>query len=145
MLKRLIAAAATASLLALPATAKDERTMLSIISSPDAQTQLMAMVLTLQTAGQGVAPRILLCGPAGDLALVDAPESATAGQPPRDVSPQGLMRRLMQDAGATVEVCAIYLPGRGDDASVLLEGIGVADPAEIGALIANPQTRVVGF
>jgi hypothetical protein len=145
MLKRIIAIAATAGLTALPAGAQDERKMLSIISTPDAQTQLMAMVLTLQTAGQGVAPRILLCGPAGDIALKDAPETATAGQPPRDASPQGLMRRLMNDAGATVEVCAIYLPARGDDASVLIEGVGVADPAEIGALIADPGTRVLGF
>jgi len=145
MLKRIIAIAATAGLTALPAGAQDEREMLSIISTPDAQTQLMAMVLTLQTAGQGVAPRILLCGPAGDIALKDAPETATAGQPPRDASPQGLMRRLMNDAGATVEVCAIYLPARGDDASVLIEGVGVADPAEIGALIADPDTRVIGF
>lgn len=120
MLKRFAAVAAIASLTPLPATAQDERTMLSIISTPDAQTQLMAMVLTLQTAGQGVTPRILLCGPAGDIALTDAPETATAGQPPRDVNPQDLMRRLMQDAGATVEVCAIYLPGRRDDASVLI-------------------------
>lgn len=145
MLKRIIAIAATAGLTALPASAQDERKMLSIISTPDAQTQLMAMVLTLQTAGQGVAPRILLCGPAGDIALKDAPETATAGQPPRDASPQGLMHRLMDDAGATVEVCAIYLPARGDDASVLIEGVGVADPAEIGALIADPGTRVIGF
>ena len=55
-MKRLIAVAATASLLALPATAQHERTMLSIISTPDTQIELMVMVLTLRTTGQGVAP-----------------------------------------------------------------------------------------
>lgn len=48
--------------------------------------------------------------PGGDIALKDAP--ATAPQPPRDMSPQGLMQKIME-AGATVEVCAIYLPGAG--------------------------------
>lgn len=145
MLKRLLTVVATTATMSAPVAAQDERTMLSIVSTGDAQTQLMAMVLTLQTASQGVKPRILLCGPAGDIALADAPAAATAGQPPRDASPQGLMRRLMDQADATVEVCAIYLPGRGEDASVLIEGVGVADPAEIGALIANPATRVIGF
>jgi len=130
-----------ALLTALPAAAQDERTLLSVITSGEPQTQLMALVLTMQSATQGLAPRILLCGPAGDLALGDAPASATAGQPPQDVSPQGLMRRLMEN-GARVEVCAIYLPGLGEDASVLIEGVGVADPAEIGALIAAPDTRL---
>ena len=40
----------------------------------------------LQAAQQGAAPHILLCGPAGDIALKDAPASATAPQPPRDMS-----------------------------------------------------------
>lgn len=35
--------------------------------------------------------------------------------------------------------------GRGDDASVLLDGVGVADPEEIGGLITDPETRVVSF
>lgn len=129
---------------ALPVHAQDDRSVLSIVTSGDPQTQLMSMVLTLQTAAQGLAPRVLLCGPAGDIALRDAPETATAGQPPRDASPQGLLRRMME-GGATVEVCAIYLPGRGEDDSVLLDGIGAADPAEVGALIADPDVRVLSF
>lgn len=136
-----LVAAATA---AMPALAQDDRSVLSIVTSPDAQTQLMSMVLTMQTSAQGLAPRVLLCGPAGDIALKDAPETATAGQPPRDASPQGLLRRMME-SGAMVEVCAIYLPGRGEDASVLLDGIGSADPAEIGALLADPDVRVLSF
>lgn len=129
---------------ASPTFAQDKSSLLSIVTSADAQTQLMSMVLTLQTAGQGLTPRILLCGPAGDIALAEAPESATAGQPPRDASPQGLLRRMMAD-GATVEVCAIYLPGRGEDASALIDGVGVADPAAIAELIADPDVRLLSF
>lgn len=143
-MKRFALGLAAALAAAIPAYAQEERSVLSIVTADDPQTQLMSMVLTMQTAAQGLAPRILLCGPAGDIALRDAPETATAGQPPRDASPQGLLRRMMEN-GATVEVCAIYLPGRGEDASVLLDGIGSADPAEIGALLADPNVRVLSF
>jgi hypothetical protein len=74
------------------AAAQDGPDLVTIITSPEPQTQLMALVLTFQAAQQGANAHIMLCGPAGDIALNDAPESATAGQPPRDMSPQGLMQ-----------------------------------------------------
>lgn len=147
-MKRILSAAAiasTAALTALPSDAQEAAPVLFVVTSADAQTQLMSMVLTMQSAQQVAAARVLLCGPAGDMALRDAPDSVTQGQPPRDMSPQGLMQMVMDKTGATVEVCAIYLPGRGADASVLLDGVGVADPAEIGAIIADPRSKVVGF
>lgn len=143
-MKKLALSLVAVLLAASPTFAQDKSSLLSIVTSADAQTQLMSMVLTLQTAGQGLTPRILLCGPAGDIALAEAPESATAGQPPRDASPQDLLRRMMAD-GATVEVCAIYLPGRGEDASALIDGVGVADPAAIAELIADPDVRLLSF
>lgn len=103
------------------------------------------MVLTTQAAQQGVQAHILLCGPAGDLALKDAPSSATAGQPPRDMSPQGLMQMVREQTGATVEDCAIYLPGKGADASILLDSIGVAKPGEMAAHLMAPDARVLSF
>ena len=127
------------------AYAEDTTKLVTVVTSPDPQTQLMAMVLTLQAARQGAEPHVLLCGPAGDIALRKAPETATAGQPPQDMSPQGLMQALRQTTGATVEVCAIYLPGRGEDASVLLDGIGAADPAAMAARLVAPNTQILGF
>jgi hypothetical protein len=51
-----------------------QKKVVTVVTSPDAQTQLMSMVLTMQAAQQGAsATHILLCGPAGDLALKDAP------------------------------------------------------------------------
>ena len=55
------------------------------------------------------------------------------------------MQVLRQTTGATVEVCAIYLPGRGEDASVLLDGIGAADPAAMAARLVAPNTQILGF
>ncbi len=144
-MKKLILSAVLALATATAAVAQEPTKLVTVVTSPDPQTQLMSMVLTMQAAQQGAETYILLCGPAGDLALREAPESATAGQPPRDMSPQGLMQMIRENTGATVEVCAIYLPGRGAEASVLLDGIGVADPGEMAARLMAPETRVLDF
>lgn len=119
--------------------------LVTIVTTADPQTQLMAMVLTMQAAQSGAQSHILLCGPAGDLALSEAPSSATAGQPPKDMSPQGMMQNIRKQTGATVEVCAIYLPGKGLDRAALLDGIGVADPADMAERLMDADTRVLSF
>lgn len=119
--------------------------LITILTAPDAQTQLMAMVLTMNAIGAGAEAEMLLCGPAGDIALRNAPESATAGQPPRGASPQGLMTAMMQNSGLKVQVCAIYLPGMGADASVLIDGVTPAAPDAMGAAIVAPGTTVMSF
>ncbi len=144
-MKKLILSAVLAVTTAATAFAQDSAKLVTVVTSPEPQTQLMAMVLTMQAAQQGAETHILLCGPAGDIALRDAPAAATAGQPPRDMSPQGLMQMIRENTGASVEVCAIYLPARGEDASVLLEGIGVAAPGEMAARLMAPDTRVWSF
>ncbi len=137
--------AAGFGLAALPAAAADAPTsVVTVITSADAQTQLMGMVLTMQSIKGGATGHMLLCGPGGDIALKDAPESATAGQPPMDMSPQGLMQKI-REAGATVEVCAIYLPGKGAETDVLLDGITVASPPEMAQRLMMPNARVLTF
>lgn len=137
--------AVAASLTAGAAAAQDMPKLVTVVTSPEPQTQLMAMVLTMQAAQKGADTYILLCGPAGDLALRDAPASATAGQPPKDMSPQGLMQMIREKTGATAKVCAIYLPGKGLDPSALLDGVGVADPAEMAERLMAADTRVLSF
>ncbi|MCY6383726.1 hypothetical protein [Hoeflea prorocentri] len=144
-MKRLLISAVLVAASTVAAFAEGPAKVVTVVTSPDPQTQLMSMVLTMQAAQQGAQAHILLCGPAGDLALRDAPESATAGQPPRDMSPQGLMQMIREKTGASVEVCAIYLPGRGEDASILLDGIGVANPSEMAARLMAPDARVLSF
>ena len=146
-MKKTILSAALAALVAGAAFAETdaEEKLVTVVTSPDAQTQLMAMVLTMQAAQQGADTHIMLCGPAGDIALKDAPETATAGQPPRDMSPQGLMQMIREKTGATVDVCAIYLPGKGADQSVLLDGIGVAKPDAMARRLMDDDTRVLSY
>ena len=145
-MKRILTAAAlAATTLTAPALAEAPETLVTVLTAPEPQTQLMAMVLTMQAAQQGVTPHIMLCGPAGDLALKEAPEGATAGQPPKNMSPQGLMQAIMKQPGAKVEVCAIYLPGKGADMSVLLDGVGVAKPGDMAGALLDENARVMSY
>jgi intracellular sulfur oxidation DsrE/DsrF family protein len=127
------------------AHAEGPNKLVTILTAPEAQTQLMAMVLTMNAMATGAEAEMLLCGPAGDIALKEAPASATAVQPPKDASPQGLMKMMMEKNGLKVQVCAIYLPGKAADASVLLDGVTAAAPDAMGAAIVAPGTSVMSF
>ena len=141
-MKRLGSVIAATLGIAASAQAQEAPDLVTILATDEPQTQLMSMVLSAQALQQGADVHILLCGPAGDLALIDAPASATAPQQPRGMSPQGLMQAVMQK-GATVEVCAIYLPNKGVDAEALLDGISAADPAKMAASLLAPNTRIM--
>jgi hypothetical protein len=143
-MKRLLLALVAFTVLAAPAAAQDKPDLVTIVTSPHPQTQLMAMVLTMQSVQQGAEARILLCGPAGDLALTDAPDTATAPQKPRGMSPQSLMQRIME-TGTPVEVCAIYLPNKGVGADALLEGVGQAKPPAMAGHLLADNTRILSF
>lgn len=138
---------ALASILAVApaARADDPNRLITILTAPDPQTQLMAMVLTMNAMAAGAEAEMLLCGPAGDIALKDAPASATTGQPPKDASPQGLMKTMIEKNGLSVKVCAIYLPGKGADASILIDGVTAAAPDAMGAAIIADDTSVMSF
>lgn len=126
------------------AITKDAPNLFTILTSADPQTQLMSMVLSMQAMQQGSRVHILLCDPAGDLALKDAPATATAPQKPRGMSPQGLMQKIME-TGAGVEVCAIYLPNKGVGPEALLDGVTAAQPRAMAARLLAPNTRILSF
>lgn len=138
----LTAATLTIGVAASPIMADDADTLVTILTAPDAQTQMMAMVLTMKSAEQGVQPHVLLCGPAADMALKDAPESATAPQKPLGVGPQALMQKIAGLPGAKVEVCAIYLPNKGAGPDVLLDGIGVAAPDAMAKAVLEADAQM---
>lgn len=154
MKKILVTALATAATFLAVSSASAEETrhikvstppLLVLVTSDNAQVQLMSMVLTMQSAQQGAATHVLLCGAAGDMALRDAPNSVTAGQPPMNMSAQGLMKTVMEKTKTKVEVCAIYLPGKGLDQSALIDGVTAADPAAIAKLMIDRDTKIASF
>ena len=126
------------------ASAQDKPDLVTILAADEPQTQLMSMVLTMQSMKAGAGAYVLLCGPAGDLALKDAPKAATAPQPPKGMSPQGLMQKIMAQGG-TVEVCAIYLPGKGVGMDALLDGVGAAKPPAMAKRLLAEDTRIMSF
>jgi len=145
-MKNLVLAACAAMTLTGQAVAQEAPdTLVTILTAPEPQTQLMAMVLAMQAAEQGATPHVLLCGPAGDIALADAPESATAPQPPLDLSPKALLTRIAALPGARVEVCAIYLPGMAAGPEVLMEGVTVAQPPAMAAAMIAPNARIASY
>lgn len=123
------------------AQADDPDELFVVVTSDDAQTQMMAMVLANQSLNQGASVRVLLCGDGGRLALAN--EEFPVFQP-ADRTPQQLLQRLINE-GSTVEVCAIYLPNTDADESDLVEGIGVAQPPAIAEHMMKPTVRYFTF
>ena len=145
MLKSLTAlAVAAATLAGAAARADDKVNLVTVLTAAEPQTQLMTMVLNMQSMKQGASVHILLCGPAGDLALKDAPAPATAPQKPKGMSPQGLMQKVMA-AGGTVEVCALYLPNKGVGANALIDGVTPAKPPAMAARLLADDVRIMSF
>lgn len=137
------AAVLTASLIS-PAVAQAAEKMLTVVTSPTSETQAMALVLSNQVAAKGWQVDLLLCGPAGDIALAEPPAEAMQTITPRGMTVRSLLEALMQK-GATVEVCAIYLPNRELAPEVLMDGVGVAAPPAIAEKMIAPETRLFTF
>lgn len=143
-MRRFLTSIILAAGLATPALAEGPARLVTVVTSDQPQVQLMSMVLINQAIAQGHIAHILLCGAAGDIALRDAPEGVIAPQPPLGGTPQGLMIAAMEK-GAVVEVCALYLPGRGAEPSVLIDGVGVAKPPAMAAALAARDALVWSF
>ena len=123
------------------AQANDPDELFVVVTSDDAQTQMMAMVLANQSLNQGAVVRVLLCGEGGRLALAD--EEFPVFQP-ADRTPQQLLQNLLNE-GSTVEVCAIYLPNTDADASDLIDGIGTAQPPAVAEYMMKPNVQYFTF
>ncbi len=131
----------TLLLLASVSVAGASGKLLTILSTESQETQMMALVLTTQAHNQGAEVIILLCGEAGYLAT-EKTESRTfepAGRSPRD-----LLKHL-KDNGVTVEVCAIFLPQRDLEAGDLWDGVNVARPPEVAALMMRDDVKLLTF
>lgn len=111
------------------------------VTSADNQTQGMAMALANLMVEQKATVRVLLCGPAGQLALKTYEPAALK---PKNLTPKQMLGGLMK-SGATVEVCALFLPNAERASTDLTEGVTVAKPPEIAAFMLKPGVKVFGF
>ena len=112
-----------------------------IITSGDAQTQMMGMVLSMMTLKENKEVNMTLCSKAGDLAVKGM---ASPTLKPQDKSPKMMLEAIIKQ-GAKVEVCPLYLPNTGKDETVLLEEITVAKPAEVAKNLLNKDYQNLSY
>lgn len=133
-----------AALLMLAGTALAEqgRGLNVVVTSADRQTQMMAMVLSVQTMKKhGKEINMMLCGAAGDLALQST--NTETFLPPKK-SPTMLLNTLLK-MGAFIQVCPLYLPNTGKTTDDLIEGITVAKPPIIAGKLLDKDYQNLTF
>lgn len=129
-----------ATLLSAAAAVQANELFLSIHSAAS-MAQGAGLVLATQAIEQKVPVRVLLCDAAGDIAVTGKDMPALK---PRNVTPQQMLQGLIK-AGATVEVCALYLPNTGRTPADLLAGVTPAKPADVAAHLMKPGVRTLAF
>ncbi|NVJ53607.1 MAG: hypothetical protein HWD90_07915 [Campylobacteraceae bacterium] len=129
------------SLLVTNSFASDKKGLNVVLTAADAQTQQMAMVLSMMTLKQGKQVNMTLCSSAGDLAVKGMKSEVLK---PMNKSPKMMMKAIMKK-GAKVEVCPLYLPNAGKDESVLIKGITVAKPPKVAAQLLNDDFTTLSY
>ncbi|MDP2066955.1 MAG: DsrE family protein [Burkholderiaceae bacterium] len=132
---------ALAASLGLCAHAGDPVELLVTIDSGSPMSQGAALVLATQAQEQKSKVRVLLCDAGGDIALAGKPGTVLK---PRNVTPQQMLKNLIKNGGQ-VEVCALYLPNTGYQASDLIDGVSPAKPADVAAFFLKPNVRILSF
>lgn len=125
----------------LPARAESPTELFVSVNSGNPQTQGMAFVLATQAIEQKAGVHVLLCGEGGQLA-VKGKEAAVLK--PRNVTPVQMLQSLMK-AGARVEVCALFLPNSDLKATDLIDGVGVAKPAEVAKYFLQDHVKTLTY
>lgn len=112
-----------------------------VVTTPDPQTQMMAMVLSTQTLKKGKSVQVLLCSAGGDLALKNSQEVILE---PQKKSPQMLLKNLLKE-GVSVQVCPLYLPNKGAVITDVIEGVTQADPSLVADVLLQPDINLFAF
>lgn len=140
-MKKLIATVALGCFYALQANAQSPTELFVTVNSGNAQTQGMALVLATQAMEQQAGIRILLCSEGGQLAVKGKEGTVLK---PRNVTPNQMLQNLMK-AGAKVEVCALFLPNSGLQPTDLIEGVGVAKPADVATYMLKGNVKTLTY
>jgi len=125
----------------LLATAAQAQSLFVNIHSGQVMAQGAGLVLAGQALEQKAEVRVLLCDAAADMAVVGKQMPSLK---PRNVTPQQMLQGLIK-AGAKVEVCALYLPNTGKQASDLIPGVTPAKPADVAAYLLKPDVKTLAF
>lgn len=140
-MKKLSIVLALCCSIALPVLAQTPPELFVTINSGNPQTQGMALVLASQAVEQKAGVRVLLCSEGGQLAVRGRDSMVLK---PRNVTPRDMLQSLMK-AGARVEVCALFLPNSDWKSTDLIEGIGVAKPADVAAYMLQANVKTLSY
>ncbi len=137
-MKKLVCLAAAVLSLSLSAQAGE---LFVSINSASPMTQGAGLVLASQALEQKSSVRVLLCDGAGDVAVAGKEMPSLK---PKNVTAQQMLQGLIK-AGAKVEVCALYLPNTGRQATDLIPGVTPAKPAEVITYLLKPEVTTLSF
>lgn len=146
-MKKIILSTLMAATLIIPsvASADSAKGLNVLVNSQNPQTQAMAMVLSTMALNKHKKEvNIVLCGPAGDLADKNIKGVAIKRPNGKAPSAKDQLKMLIQK-GAHVEVCPLYLPNAGKDASILLDGITVAKPPVVAGKLLDKDFQNITF
>jgi hypothetical protein len=110
-------------------------------------------VMTRWLAGPLTALMAVAIGTAATAQADEAPEIFTVITSPSPetqfmaliLTTQAQLLRGLVERGTTVEVCAIFLPGREEGEGDLIEGVTVAAPPDVAAHMIRPNVRYFTF
>lgn len=142
-MKKIFLSLSAILILGTTASAGDDSTkgLNVIITSEDAQTQMMGMVLSAMTLKKGKEVNMVLCSHAGNLALKD---SESPKLKPQDKSPKMMLELLVKNGGK-VEVCPLFLPNSGKTEADLIQNITVAKPQSIADKLLNKDYQNLSY
>jgi predicted peroxiredoxin len=141
-MKKTISSIALVALLSVPTFSfASSKSLMTIVTSPNPQTQLMSMVLSIKSMMKGAKVDILLCGPAGDIATKGSKEVILK---PKDMSAQMLLKKMIKK-GVSVKVCPLYLPNIGKTKADLIKGVSVANPGKIADMLLEDNRVVLTY
>ena len=129
-----------AGLLALGLSSQAGELFLTI-NSGSAMTQGAGLVLASQALEQKATVRVLLCDAGADIAVTGKEMPFLK---PKNVTAQQMLQGLIK-AGAKVEVCALYLPNTGHQASDLIPGVTAGKPGDVAAYLLKPDVKTLAF
>ena len=90
-----------------------------VLTTPDKQTQLMALELSTHLTKDQQSVQVLLCGAAGDIAVKGSEEVILK---PINKSPQMVLKSLIEN-GVTIQLCSLYMPNKGISGEDLINGV----------------------
>lgn len=112
-----------------------------MLTSEDAQTQMMGMVLATMSLKKGKEVNMVLCSSAGNLALKN---SESPKLKPQNKSPKMMLEDLIKN-GAKVEVCPLFLPNANKNESDLINSVTVAKPPVVADRLLNKNFQNLSY